>query len=363
MPRTGLIFATGFLALWLGACGSQQTEEGATPTPAPESSPTGETAQAPSGEPTPPPFDKPLVEQQQNSNIAAEAGLIQSTKPEERLLQLKGGSGPNGAVATGLNQPLEDPFAPPKPELVGASADPDEVTESLGLTARQVPEIPDLPVAGAPRPWTSVAIAPTQPPQFEPTATGGAATGGAAARTTTVAQGRPGSPQAAPGNQSPGGTPARTSAPAKKGPPQLPGLPVAQVPDLPQLPPGAPPTAWIDPNRPPVAAVPAVPPPPRTDIAEAIEVTGVVQPKGEIAKVILKAPTEPTSRYVNVGDRIAGGQVLVKGVKFSAGADPVVIFEQNGVEVAIAVGEVQRPPAELNLLTPSAPTISARNTL
>jgi hypothetical protein len=55
--------------------------------------------------------------------------------------------------------------------------------------------------------------------------------------------------------------------------------------------------------------------------------------------VIVKAPNEPTSRYIKVGQRIAGGQVLIKRVDFQSGADPVVILEENGVEVSKIVGE------------------------
>ncbi|MGL5081023.1 MAG: hypothetical protein ACRC8A_06000 [Microcoleaceae cyanobacterium] len=374
MRKVGLIFTTGVLALWLGACGSQTTEEEATSIPSPDASATEQpAAQSPQGEPTPKPFENPLVAQQQQGNTAAEAGLIQSTKPEERLLQLKGGTGTGGAggnVATNSNQPIEDPFAPPKPEFIEIPTDPTLATESSDLAARQIPDLPELPVATPPRPWATVAIAPTQSPQFT-TPFGGAGVVGTSQSGTSPRQGttqgrsaqsgtspRQGTTQ---GGASQSGTPGRTARTPRKGPPQLPSLPIAAVPDLPELPPGIAPTAWLDPNPPPIAVLPSVPPPPRTDLAEAIEVTGVVQPEGRVAKVILKAPTEPTSRYVSVGDRIAGGQVLVKRVKFVEGSDPVVIFEQNGVEIAVSVGEVRQPPAGLNLVVPREPVINARN--
>jgi hypothetical protein len=53
----------------------------------------------------------------------------------------------------------------------------------------------------------------------------------------------------------------------------------------------------------------------------------------------VKARNEPTSRYIKVGQRIASGQVLIKRVDFPSGGDPVVILEENGVEVAKIVGE------------------------
>lgn len=121
-----------------------------------------------------------------------------------------------------------------------------------------------------------------------------------------------------------------------------PALPVAAkplgVPELPKLPVDNRPPQWVDPNPRPVATGPKAPPPPSTDIARGIEVSGVVKVGNEI-QVIVKVPTEPTSRYVKIGQRLANGQVLVKRVDLKPGVDPVIVLEQNGVEVAKAVGE------------------------
>ena len=87
-----------------------------------------------------------------------------------------------------------------------------------------------------------------------------------------------------------------------------------------------------------------------------MEVTGVVKTDTD-TKVIVKAPNEPTSRYVSVGQRIANGQVLIKRVKFSPDSDPIVIFEQNGVEIAKMVGETAQPPggdANMIVMPPSS---------
>jgi hypothetical protein len=139
-------------------------------------------------------------------------------------------------------------------------------------------------------------------------------------------------------------------------PPQIPGLSAPQfgsrpgqpiaarpigVPDLPELPVDKRPPQWRDPNPPPsrqVPGVPAPPPPPSTDLATGTEVSGVVK-VGNETQVIVKVPNEPTSRYVKVGQRLSNGQVLVKRVDIKPGSDPVVILEENGVEVAKAVGE------------------------
>ncbi len=85
-------------------------------------------------------------------------------------------------------------------------------------------------------------------------------------------------------------------------------------------------------------SVPLVPTPPSTTLASAVEVTGIVTVNG-VTQAIIKAPNEDTSRYVRVGQRLSNGQVLVKRIDSYAGSDPVVILEQNGVEVARVVGD------------------------
>ncbi|XZN92757.1 MAG: hypothetical protein ACM65M_07975 [Microcoleus sp.] len=139
-----------------------------------------------------------------------------------------------------------------------------------------------------------------------------------------------------------------TSTPSRPAPPRPP-QPIAArplgVPNLPPLPVDKRPPQWIDPNPPPVKQVPAIPappPPPSTDLATGTEVSGVVK-VGNETQVIVRVPNEPTSRYVKVGQRLSNGQVLVKRVDVKSGADPIVILEENGVEVAKAVGE--KPPS------------------
>ncbi|TAE03130.1 MAG: hypothetical protein EAZ96_13915 [Oscillatoriales cyanobacterium] len=139
-----------------------------------------------------------------------------------------------------------------------------------------------------------------------------------------------------------------TSTPSRPAPPRPP-QPIAArplgVPNLPPLPVDKRPPQWIDPNPPPVKQVPAIPappPPPSTDLATGTEVSGVVK-VGSETQVIVRVPNEPTSRYVKVGQRLSNGQVLVKRVDVKSGADPIVILEENGVEVAKAVGE--KPPS------------------
>ncbi|MGI8502467.1 MAG: hypothetical protein ACR2LR_15225 [Hassallia sp.] len=83
--------------------------------------------------------------------------------------------------------------------------------------------------------------------------------------------------------------------------------------------------------------VSVLPPPVQPELARAVLVTGVVL-IGQEPQAIIKVPNEPTSRYVQAGQRLANG-VLVKRIEMNQGSNPVVIFEQYGMEVARNVGE------------------------
>jgi uncharacterized membrane protein len=72
------------------------------------------------------------------------------------------------------------------------------------------------------------------------------------------------------------------------------------------------------------------PAPPSTDLANAVVVSGIVQVQGRVSAIVI-APNEPTTRTVGVGDSLSGGQVRVKQIVLQG--DPVVILEQNGVQV------------------------------
>ncbi|MEG4329354.1 hypothetical protein Q5688_29135 [Microcoleus sp. herbarium5] len=155
-------------------------------------------------------------------------------------------------------------------------------------------------------------------------------------------------------------------SPAPPRPPQPIAARPIGVPDLPELPVDKRPAQWRDPNPPPPPQIPTVappPPPPSTDLATGTEVSGVVK-VGNETQVIVKVPNEPTSRYVKVGQRLSNGQVLVKRVDIKPGADPVVILEENGVEVAKGVGEKpasrEQKPANAVISRVSNPNSSTR---
>ncbi|RAQ38597.1 hypothetical protein B9S53_26520 [Arthrospira sp. O9.13F] len=328
MRKVLFVIVAGVLSLWLGGCASEPPEEEITltPTPTEETTPVDPSEEETTAET---PFEDPLV----TETPPPEAGLIQSTKSEERLRQLLPGR--NGVPAAPATIPIPgqqlDPFGPVPPVIADRPPDVQADSESIALPTRQVPDLPSLPVAMQPPQWRTPVAVTTVPGQpGAPTAQPGVANG-----QPGVANGRPGTPTGQPGVAN--GRPGLAEPVA-----ELPDLAVAGVPDLPQLPLTSRPPAWVDPNAPPPVAPAAPPPPPSTDLARGIEVTGVLR-TGDDTRIILKAPNEPTSRYVSVGQRIAGGEVLIKRVKLSGDGVPIVIFEQNGIEVARMVGEVSGP--------------------
>ncbi|MEC4989532.1 MAG: hypothetical protein SAJ37_12345 [Oscillatoria sp. PMC 1068.18] len=95
------------------------------------------------------------------------------------------------------------------------------------------------------------------------------------------------------------------------------------------------PVAVAPPSQP--RFIPELPPPPQPDLAQGVEVTGVVQ-VGGVPQAIVKAPNEKSSRYVRAGQYLSNGQVLVKRIDMNDGPEPVVILEEKGIEVAKTVG-------------------------
>jgi hypothetical protein len=66
---------------------------------------------------------------------------------------------------------------------------------------------------------------------------------------------------------------------------------------------------------------------------------------GSTVHAIVNAPNEPSSRYVRAGQRLSNGQILVKRIELNEGSEPVVVLEQNGIEVTTEVGEGGTPAA------------------
>ena len=101
------------------------------------------------------------------------------------------------------------------------------------------------------------------------------------------------------------------------------------------------------PSVPPLSPIVALPPLPinqapigtisSTSLADAVQITGVVQVGGK-AVAIIQSPQEGTARYVHPGDYVANGSVLLKRIIMSKNGEPTIVLQQNGVEVIKSVG-------------------------
>lgn len=81
-----------------------------------------------------------------------------------------------------------------------------------------------------------------------------------------------------------------------------------------------------------------------TKLAQNVLITGLVE-LGDRIKVILQAPEETSTRYVEIGEYVANGQVLIKRIE-SSFPNPTVILEENGIEVSRTVGQPVENPTE-----------------
>ena len=95
--------------------------------------------------------------------------------------------------------------------------------------------------------------------------------------------------------------------------------------------------------KPALPTPPAPVEPPEPDLAKGVSVLGVIEIANQY-QAIVKVPNEATSRYVSEGQRLSDGEVLVKRIEMSSGSEPIVILEQNGIEVTRAVGQEPAQP-------------------
>lgn len=72
-------------------------------------------------------------------------------------------------------------------------------------------------------------------------------------------------------------------------------------------------------------------------LASRVAVSGVMQ-VGDQISAIVTLPQDGMSRYVRVGDSLAGGQIRVKRIEIGPDREPLVILEQEGQEYPRAVG-------------------------
>lgn len=80
------------------------------------------------------------------------------------------------------------------------------------------------------------------------------------------------------------------------------------------------------------------PPPVEPALAKEVVISGLFEANGR-TRIIVQAPNESSSRYVEVGQYLSNGQVLVKSIDKNHFPAPKVILEEAGIEVAKTIGE------------------------
>jgi hypothetical protein len=81
--------------------------------------------------------------------------------------------------------------------------------------------------------------------------------------------------------------------------------------------------------------------------AKAVEVSGVIEVEGK-TQVIVKLPNESFSRYVNVGDRIASTNIIVKRIEDRGTISPTIVLSEGSAEVSHKIGEKPAAPSPAN---------------
>ncbi len=286
MGRHSKIAVAAIAILFIAGCSSDSSEQAATPSTAPTPTTAAATgAPVPVATPLAQPFSNPVVPgkpQVTTVATAATPNLIQPTNPTQRAID----------VARGR----PDPFA----QIV-------------------TPSVPIMPTTGVPSIRRVVPQLPILPPRVSTVADSSLRHRSAVISVRTPQR----HPSMIPFNRR---VIAKLPAPIVRGRGFTPVLPRV----MPQ----------VVPNP---SLVSVLPPTQQPELARGVVVTGVVA-IGSEPQAIIKVPTEPTSRYVQAGDRLSNG-VLVKRIEMNSGSEPVVIFEQFGIEVARMVGEGAAAPA------------------
>ena len=76
----------------------------------------------------------------------------------------------------------------------------------------------------------------------------------------------------------------------------------------------------------------------KTELAQKVVISGLYESNGT-TKLIVKAPEEDNSRYVEVGQYLSNGRILVKRINRNHFPTPLVILEEAGIEVSKTIGE------------------------
>ena len=90
-------------------------------------------------------------------------------------------------------------------------------------------------------------------------------------------------------------------------------------------------------------------------LAQDVVISGMLEVDGR-TRLIVRAPEESSSRYVEVGQYLSNGQVLVKRIDKDHFPNPMIILEQSGVEVAKTIGDDLDEDDSLSALPTVTPT-------
>ena len=96
-------------------------------------------------------------------------------------------------------------------------------------------------------------------------------------------------------------------------------------------------------------------------LAQEVFISGLLEANGR-TRLIVQAPEESSSRYVEVGQYLSNGQVLVKRIDKNSFPSPTIILEQSGVEVAKTIGSDLSEEDSISSL-PSPPASNNWNTI
>jgi len=89
-------------------------------------------------------------------------------------------------------------------------------------------------------------------------------------------------------------------------------------------------------------------------LAQNVVVSGLFEADGR-TRIIVQAPEESSSRYVEVGQYLSNGQILVKRIDKDHFPSPMIILEQSGIEVAKTIGSALSNEDTISSL-PAAPS-------
>ncbi|MEB3293536.1 MAG: hypothetical protein VKJ24_10280 [Synechococcales bacterium] len=269
------------------------------------------------------------------SSLCLVTGLLVSCANQDQAEQQP----PQDAMAQQAEIALQNPQpqAFPSPDILAPSSLPSTVSKpsladkpapiaTIPVKGLQKPTSPEERVALAKTGMTRDPFAPLLPTQIE----------FAPLPKQSSVPTKSSAPQPASQNQASQTQRSRTNQPKPSTIAPLPNISFKPLPPAP-VPNFAPPIAV---NPLPPMQVPIAPTLSPTHLAEAVEITGIVQ-MGDRTLVIAKAPDEATARYIQTGDYLSGGQVQLKAIRMSPQGEPTVILRQAGQDVTKSLGRQQ----------------------